>query len=307
MSHRSDEGGRVSRRALLLGGAGAAVVLGGGAAAIDHELGRHPGLRDRIFGCGSTPPLPASHYTITTGTFASAAMKGEVPWEFAIPTAIIDRTGPTTRVPLVVVLPGEYGQPGALATQVGLPGWATAAKLNASFAAPGDVGSTYYHPRTNGTNSYAMVTQEFIPMIEKRFGVGGARTRRAIYGWSMGGFGALLVAQLRPDLVCAAVGASPAVFSSYHAAITGHPDTFDSETDWALWGLWNHLAVMGKVPVRIDCGNGDPFAATAKQLLKRIPGAVGQISSGCHDEGFWRRSATTQLQFLAAHLRVGVD
>jgi hypothetical protein len=104
--------------------------------------------------------------------------------------------------------------------------------------------------------------------------------------------------------VCATVGSSPAVFQSYSAAITGHPGTFDSAADWERWGLWDHLEEMGTVRVRIDCGNGDPFAATARQLLKRIPGAVGHIGSGCHDEAFWRRSATTQLRFLASQLAV---
>jgi hypothetical protein len=62
---------------------------------------------------------------------------------------------------------------------------------------------------------------------------------------------------------------------------------------------------MGKVPVRIDCGNADPFYPTAKKLISRIPGAVGQISSGCHADSFWRRHAPTQLQFLAQHLAAG--
>jgi S-formylglutathione hydrolase FrmB len=295
----------VSRRTLLIGGAGAAVVVGGAAVGFDHELGEHPGLRDRIFGCGSTPAIPASSYTLMTGTFASAAMHADVPWEFAIPTSALRDPGAASLsapTPLIVVLPGEGGQAGDLAAGVGLPGWATAAKLNLTFAAPGNVGSTYYHPRTNGTNAFAMVTEEFIPMIEKRFGVGGARSSRATYGWSMGGFGALLVAQQRPDLICAAVGSSPAVFPSYSAAVTGHPGTFDSAADWAQWGLWDHTATMGKVPVRIDCGDGDPFAATARQLLKRVPGAVGQIGNGCHDKGFWRRNASTQLRFLASQL-----
>lgn len=133
-----------------------------------------------------------------------------------------------------------------MVTGVGLPGWATAAKLNLAFASPGGVASTYYHPRTDGTNALAWVTDEFIPMIEKRFAVGGSKAKRAIYGTSMGGFGALLVAQQRPDLVCAAVGSAPAVFPTYDAAITGHPDTFDSEADWERWEFWDHLDTMGQ-------------------------------------------------------------
>jgi S-formylglutathione hydrolase FrmB len=120
----------------------------------------------------------------------------------------------------------------------------------------------------------------------------------------MGGFGALLLAQQRPEFLCAAVGSSPAVFPSYHDAITGHPDTFDSAADWARWGLWDHSAQMGAVPVEIDCGDGDPFGPTAAALLRRIPGAVGAISSGCHDPAFWRHQVPSQLRFIQHHLGI---
>jgi S-formylglutathione hydrolase FrmB len=299
------DSGRISRRSLLIGGAGAVVVIGGGLAGFDHELGQHPGLRADVFGCGSTPAIPHSDYTVTTGSYSSPAMHTDVPWEFAIPSKYVRDPGLPSQhgpLPLVVVLPGEGGQPHDMVTGIGLPGWASAAKLDLAFASPGGAGSTYYHPRADGTNSYEWVTEEFIPLIERRFTVGGSRATRAIYGNSMGGFGALLIAMRRPDLVAAAVGSSPAVFASYHAAITGHPHTFDSEADWARWGLWEHLGSFNTVPVRIDCGNADPFEATDRALLARIPGAVGGISSGCHDIGFWRRNATTQLRFLAAHL-----
>jgi pimeloyl-ACP methyl ester carboxylesterase len=294
--------GRASRRSLLIGAAGAVVILGGGAGGFDYEINQHPGLRRRLFGCGSTPAIPASHYTVTTGTFSSDAMHADVPWEIAIPSVGNERAAAVPPTALVIALPGMGGQPHDMVTGVGLPGWATAAKLNIAFASPGAGGSTYYHPRADGTNSLEMVTEEFIPMVEKRFEVGGSRAKRAMFGWSMGGFGSLLIAAHRADLVCAAVGSSPAVFPSYDAAITGHPLTFDSEADWEKWGLWDHLDTLDNMPVRIDCGDADPFAATARQLLKRIPGAVGQISSGCHLTSFWRRNAAVQLQFLASHL-----
>jgi S-formylglutathione hydrolase FrmB len=146
------------------------------------------------------------------------------------------------------------------------------------------------------------MTDELILMIERRFAVGGSRTNRATYGLSMGGFGALLVAQKRPDLVCAAVGSSPAVFPSYDAAVTGHPNTFDSESDWQRWGLWDQTGSMGEVPVRVDCGNEDPFGPTASDLITRIRGAVGHVGNGCHDDAFWRSNATSQLQILAGQL-----
>jgi pimeloyl-ACP methyl ester carboxylesterase len=287
---------RISRRSLLIGAAGAVVVVGGAAGAADYELGRHPGLRRRLFGCGSTPPIPRSDYAMHHGTMHSAAMSAAMPWALAMP-----RTGRRKGLPLVLALPGEGGQASDFATKIGIPGFATAVGLRACFVSPGDVGSIYYHPRTDGTNYFRFMTEELIPMVERRFAVGGSRSNRAVYGLSMGGFGSLLVAQRRPDLVCAAVGSSPAVFPSYDAAITGHPATFDSAADWQEWGLWNQTGSMGEVRVRIDCGNEDPFGPTASDLLTRIRGAVGNVGSGRHDDAFWRTNATEQLRFLASH------
>jgi S-formylglutathione hydrolase FrmB len=296
-----DEDGGVSRRSLLIGAAGAVVVLGGGAAVADHEVDQHPNLRRRIFGCPSTPAIPASTYTVTSGRTASKAMGTTEPWLVALPAG----HSAGEPLPLVLMLTGLDGQPTDLTTGVGLPGWATAAGIKLAFACPGGAGSTYYHPRTNGTNAFAWVTEEFLPMVEKRFGVGGSKQRRGVYGVSMGGFGSLLVGQQRPDLVAAVVGSSPAVFPSYHAAITGHPNTFDSDADWQHWGLWDQAPDMRDVAVRIDCGNEDVLSPTATALRKRIPGAIGDIGNGCHDNGFWRSSATVQLQFLARHLGTG--
>jgi S-formylglutathione hydrolase FrmB len=296
----TSEAGNISRRAVLGGLVGSIVVLSAGAGAGDYELRRHPGMRYRVLhGCGSPPAIPHSDYTNTTGVMASAAMRGaSIPWSVALP-----RTHPrSVPLPLVLALPGENGNEHLFSTDVGLPGYATAAGLPLAFASFGDVTSSYYHPRSDGTDYLAFIATELIPMVERRFGVGGSRGLRASYGWSMGGFGSLLLAQQHPDLVCAAVGASPAVFPSYDAAVTGHPHTFDSPADWERWGLWETTSSMGAVPVRIDCGEGDPFVTTARALLDRIPRAVGAISGGCHNAAFWRTNATRQLTFLAGHL-----
>lgn len=293
----TDEG-RVSRRTLLTGAAGGLVVLAAGGAAVALELDHHPGLRSRLFGCGSTPAIPTSSYRITNGRSHSAAMRSDLDWQVALP-ADHDAGQP---LPLVLVLPGLGDDPTTLTTKIGYPGFATRAGLRLGFAAPANGGSTYYHPRRDGTNAFTWVTEEFLPMVEHRFGLGGDRSRRGVLGWSMGGFGALLVAQRRADLVSAAVASSPAVFPSYHDAVTGHSGTFDSPADWQTFGVWEQAGAITGVAVRIDCGDADPFAAASRTLLTRIPGATGGISDGCHDTGFWRRSATAQLRFLAARL-----
>lgn len=261
------DGGMVSRRTLLMGAAGTVALLGGGTALGKHEIDTHPGLR-RFFGqCGDMPSLPdKGAYVVHTGTLRSTAMSREMPYAYALPEEGIRVRG----MPLIVALPG-------------------------------DVDSSYYHPRADGTDMLAFVVDELVPHVERTLAVGGARQRRAVYGVSMGGYGALLIAQRYPHLVCAAAGGSPAVFQDFHDAITGHSHTFDSEADWQRWGLWDQLDTF-RVPVRIDCGDADPFVATARQLIAKIPGAVGHIGSGCHEHGFWRRAAPADLRFLKNHL-----
>jgi putative esterase len=287
--------GRISRRSLLIGAAGAVVVVGGGAGAAGYEIHRDPSLRARLFGCGRSPATPASDYRRHDDSMPARAMRGAaMPWSVALP-----RTGDTAGLPLILALPGAEGSAQDFDTTIGLPGFATAAGLRACFVSVGNVDSSYYHPRADGTNVLGFVLDELLPMVETTYGVGGRRSNRAAYGLSMGGYGALLIAQRNPELICAAAAASPAVYPTYHDAVTGHPATFDSPADWQRWGVWEDAASIGRVPVRIDCGDADPFAATARALLQRIPRATGAISSGCHADSFWRRTAEVQLRFLA--------
>jgi S-formylglutathione hydrolase FrmB len=293
------ESGRLSRRTLLMGAAGTFAVLGGGGALAKHEIDTHPSLQ-KLFGeCGSTPSLPrVGAYVVRSNTFPSKAMGREMPYAVAMPEMGIRVRG----LPLIIALPGDGGAETDFANDLGLPNYANAVGLVACFVSPGDVNSSYYHPRADGTDMLAFVVDELVPHVERTLSVGGSRQRRAAYGVSMGGFGALLIAQRYPHLVCAAAAGSPAVYRTYHDAITGHPHTFDSEADWQEWGVWDHLDTMGRVPVRIDCGDADPFAETARQLIDRIPGAIGRIGSGCHERGFWRRAAPGDLEFLKEFL-----
>lgn len=279
------------------------MVLGGGGAAADHEIDAHPTWRAKIFGCGSMPQLPPKGpYTVTTGSLRSTAMGRTMPFSLALPWDQSRLSASNERIPLILALPGEGGTATDVTDRLGLPNYANRAGMYTAIVSPGGVGSSYYHPRHDGTDMLTFLVEELVPHIEQRQNVGRSREMRALYGCSMGGYGALLIAAQRPEFACAAAAASPAVFPSYHDAITGHPATFDSDADWQRYGVWDQLTVMGRVPVRIDCGDADPFAPTARHLLERIPGAVGGISRGCHDLGFWRAHATQELAFLKNRL-----
>jgi S-formylglutathione hydrolase FrmB len=104
-------------------------------------------------------------------------------------------------------------------------------------------------------------------------------------GWSMGGAGALRLAETHPERLAAVVAASPAI------AATG------SEVAGAgrLTGL----------PVKVDCGANDPFAPGTRALAATLPVAEVTVTKGCHDGRFWQHQTPAQLRFLAGALASG--
>ncbi|HET7311411.1 MAG TPA: alpha/beta hydrolase-fold protein [Mycobacteriales bacterium] len=291
-----DDGGALSRRSLLLGVLGAGVAAVGAGAAAEWDNPTFVRLRG---GCGDNPSVPHSTYDVQRLSTTSTSMPGEqLSYSVALPAG--HRRGDGT--PLAIYLPGLNRGDEDLDGGLGISGFATAAGSRLAFVQPGFGGRTYWHPRADGRDPMAALLDDVVPAVERRFGVGGSRERRGVFGSSMGAFGTLLLAQQHPDTVAAAVALSPAVFRSYSEARRSHPYTFDSESDWQRYGVWSHLTDFHDVEVRIDCGSADPFAPTARELLKRIPGATGGIESGCHVGSFWRRRMPATLAFLAQHI-----
>ena len=76
-----------------------------------------------------------------------------------------------------------------------------------------DGGDNWWHPRANGTDTQSMLVKEFAPFLGRR---GYDLGRIGLFGLSMGGFGALLLAsQGRLPGVRAVAAMSPAVWKAY--------------------------------------------------------------------------------------------
>jgi hypothetical protein len=103
-----------------------------------------------------------------------------------------------------------------------------------------------------------MLLREFVPLCTRRYDLGRDR-RRALIGWSMGGYGALLAAETEPHLFRAVACSGPAVWTSYAAMMLGPRDAFDSAEDFAQHGVIAHADRLRGLGVRIDCGRHDPF------------------------------------------------
>ncbi|OAN42536.1 esterase [Mycolicibacterium iranicum] len=241
----------------------------------------------------AAPPAPPSSPapTYQTGAFASAARGGAtVNWAIARP--------PGLTVPLrpVILLHGKDSSAGTVmsmgverfladAVTAGLPPFAIAAV---------DGGNGYWHRRASGDDSGAMVLDEFIPLLAEQ---GLDTSRVAFLGWSMGGYGAMLLgSRLGAARTAAICAVSPALWTSPGAAA---PGAFDGAEDYEANSVWGLRALDG-IPLRIDCGFDDPFASATEQFIAQLPAPpAGGFSPGGHNAAFWSSQLTPELSWVA--------
>ena len=288
--------GRRSTRRRLLAGAAAATAVGAGAAWADRS-----GEAARVWhhfagGCagpdGPVPPAPED--APVTGRFRSRHVPdddvGFMVWQ---PCGLSAFGG----LPVVVVLPGRGSTARTGFDELHLHAF-LAAELARHGAAAGlaavDGGESYWHARTDGEDRMAMLETEFLPLLEREFGLG--RRGRVVAGWSMGGYGALLLgARLGPERTAAICAVSPALWTSSDATL---PGAFDGADDYAANSVWG-LPALGEIPIRIDCGNEDPFREATQQYIAELPvRPAGGFSPGGHDGFFWRSQLPGEIAWL---------
>ncbi|WNG93055.1 hypothetical protein [Mycobacterium sp. ITM-2016-00318] len=278
----------LTRRTLLRLGTGLA-----GACALDPIL--QLGLATAS-GAPPDQPSPSSAkatQTYFTGSFVSAARGGlETKWAIAVPPGRFARPLRT-----VIALHGRdmnadgvmgMGVEAVLAelAKAGYPPFAVAAV---------DGGNGWWHRRVTGEDSGSMVLKEFLPMLTSK----GLDTRRvSLIGWSMGGYGALLLGGvLGPARTAAICAVAPALFTDYGEAIAEH--AFDGPADWFAYSVYGTPA-LSEIPLRIDCGAGDRFYDATKQFvasLRKPPSGVSFV--GGHDASAWQEKLPRELAWLS--------
>jgi dienelactone hydrolase len=156
-----------------------------------------------------------------------------------------------------------------------------------------DGGGGYWHKRADGDDAGTMVLDELIPMLA---GQGLDTSRVGFLGWSMGGYGALLLgARLGPARTAAICAVSPALWTSSGATA---PGAFDGADDYAANSVWG-LPALGSIPIRIDIGNSDPFASATRQFIAQLPTPPsGGFSPGGHDAGFWSSQLPAEAAWM---------
>jgi pimeloyl-ACP methyl ester carboxylesterase len=218
-------------------------------------------------------------------------------------TVVAPGAGSLRGLPVVVALHGTGETGASLVRNLALDHYLPDAVANGlppfALVAVDGGPDTYWHPRKDRDDPIAMIVDELLPRLDGR----GARTGRVgVIGWSMGGFGALVLARrLGAARTAAVVASSPALFSSYEDARATNPLAFDGPGDYALHDAFGAAGDLKGIPLRVDCGTSDPFAGRVRDFRDRVH-PQGAMAGGCHDGAFWRPLLGPQLAFLGHHL-----
>jgi S-formylglutathione hydrolase FrmB len=255
-----------------------------------------PGTGPPGKGAPATAALPSAPTSgpavVVRTTFASAARGRQVSM------VVIRPAGSRRDLPVCVVLHGRGDDAERSITLLGLDvSLAAAARAGVpAFALVAvDGGETYWHRRASGDDPERMILDEVRPRLT---GLGLRTARLAAMGWSMGGYGALLLARRHPDLVVAAAASSPAMWRTAGATA---PGAFDSPADFTAHQVLGTAPAPG-VTYRIDCGDSDPFSAVSRQAVRDLRAQEHSFGAGGHTPDYWRRVAPAQLAFIGAAL-----
>ncbi|HXO56719.1 MAG TPA: alpha/beta hydrolase, partial [Mycobacterium sp.] len=82
------------------------------------------------------------------------------------------------------------------------------------------------------------------------------------------------------------------------------PGAFDGPDDFSANSVFG-MPALASIPIRVDCGNSDPFYSATKQFVAQFPRPpAGGFSPGGHDASFWSAQLPAELTWMAPLLRV---
>ncbi len=240
-----------------------------------------PGAYKRRLGVGDDPWVPdAPQGQVRLETVRSAARGREVELFTAVPAGLGDGTG----LPVVVVLHGAS----AVAADFegyGLGRFLTAAvEAGASpfVLAGADGGVLGWEPDPDSADDpQRMVLEEMPTWLAER---GFDAASRALWGWSMGGYGSLRLVEAAPDWGLAVAAFSPAI---------------------TLGGaVFDDVARLADVPIGLWCGTDDAFYDDVVALGAALPSppAIASYSPGEHSRFYWNEQTLAAFSFLAGRL-----
>ncbi len=136
-----------------------------------------------------------------------------------------------------------------------------------------------WRPAAGGDDPQRMVHEEIPAWCAARgFDTG----RIAACGWSMGGYGSLLLAVTFPGFVRAVAAFSPAV--------TPGDDVFGG------------VAALRRTPVGLWCGRQDGYEDDVRALARELRPAAGSFEDGRHNFAYWSTCLPAAFAFVGSAL-----
>ena len=264
------------RRRLLLGGAGVAGV--GLLGLAGWELA--PGSVKARLRLLPDPFIPdAAEGVVTLTKVTSVFMGQDIDLFTAVPAGYGDGSG----LPAVVILHGASASAAAL-QDFGLARFLTAAVKGGAqpiVLAGTDDGPTGWLADGTAADPQAMLLEELPQWLAE---AGSAADRRALWGWSRGGYGAIRFAEIAPDWTRAVALFSPAL----------------GDDDVGAEGVEG----LVDVPLGVWCGNDDPFVDAVQDFVDDLPAEPEVIvfEAGAHTRAFWNDHTLDAFTWLASHL-----
>jgi len=283
---------RMTRRRAIAG-LGAAAVAVGGVAAGGRRLPLHAWYDELTGACGPSGPSPPRLIgtRVVSGTLHSTAVAEPVDYAIGFPPGHAGSAA-------AVCLPGRGSDAAWVMNVLHAVDFVAAAGLRYAVAAV-DGGSSYWHRRADGEDRMRMLIEDFLPLMGRGFGL----EPRAIMGWSMGGYGALLAAERHPQTFHTVAVSSAAIWQTPAQQRSAVPDAFDGAADFDRNDVFAGAGRLAGSAVWISCGTADPFLANDRAFAAGLAHRpAGEFVAGCHDEDFWRRMLPAQVRFVGRSL-----
>ncbi|WP_067500334.1 alpha/beta hydrolase family protein [Actinoplanes sp. TFC3] len=195
-------------------------------------------------------------------------------------TAVPDGHGDGRGLPVCLVLHGA-SKTAADCPALGLGKFLTDSvrRGNPPFVLAGATGDRLAWRPGGSDDPQRMVHEEIPQWCAER----GFTTKKfAAWGWSMGGYGSLLLAETFPGFVSAVAAFSPAV--------TPSDDVFAQ------------TAQLDKVPVGLWCGTDDGLLGNVRKLDAKLPATTGVYSEGRHNFAYWSTCIPAAFDLVARSL-----
>ncbi len=258
-----------------------------------------------LAGCSSTPsgpppgppavPVPTGpsplRDPVTVQRMPSAARGTDVDLVLVTPEGV-----PSSGLPVCLALHGR-GARARTFLELGVPAALTAAVRAGTppFAVAAVDGDHYWVDVGDDDDPQRMLTEEVPGWLAAR----DLRPASAVFGISMGGFGALRFARARPDLKAVAT-ASAALFVSWPDARSRK--VFSGEDNWRAEEPLLHTEDLPADRLGVWCGDADPFLGADRKLVKAVSPVVSRFSPGKHEDEYWRGILPDVLKFVGQRL-----